>query len=66
MVVSGKVLLQAGLAKFVMHARQQLRVMLASQTDAAPAVTSYVFHVHFQIVKLTLNSIYGTAKLRNL
>ena len=73
MVVSGNVLLQTGLAEFVMHARQQLRVRFASQADAAPAVTRHVLHMHFQVVetsyqtsKLTLDSIHSSAKLRNL
>lgn len=66
MVVSGQVLLQAGFAKLVMHARQQLSVMVASQTDAAPAVMHHVLHLHLQIVKLTLDGACGTAKLRKL
>lgn len=73
MIVSGNVLLQTGLAEFVMHARQQLRVRFASQADAAPAVLRHVLHVHLQVVEtscqtseLTLDSIHSSAKLRNL
>lgn len=71
--VSKEVLLKAGLAELVMHAGQQLRVMGAGQTDAAPSVMRHVYQLQVctvnsmnKNIQMTLNIMCGTAKLRNL
>ena len=44
-------LLQAGLAEFLVHARQELSIVWGSQANAALAVMEHVLHLHLHVVK---------------